>query len=105
MYGGHAMNIRINAVRFDADTKLEKFIEKKVNKLGRYFDEIINAEVFLKLENSQDTENKVVEIRLDIPGSDLFARKQSKTFEESTDNVVDALKQQIVRRKEKIRGI
>ena len=99
------MNILINAVRFDADTKLEKFIVKKVNKLGRYFDDIINAEVYLKLENSQDTENKVVEIRLDVPGSDLFARKQSKTFEESTDNVVDALKQQILRRKEKIRGI
>ena len=105
MYGGKVMNIRINAVRFDADTKLEKFIEKKVNKLGKYFDEIINAEVFLKLENSQDTENKVVEIRLDVPGSDLFARKQSKTFEESTDNVVDALKQQILKRKEKTRGI
>ena len=99
------MNIRINAVRFDADVKLEKFIERKVSKLGRYFDDIINAEVFLKVENSQDLENKVVEIRLDVPGSDLFARKQSKSFEESTDNVVDALKQQILKRKDKIRGI
>lgn len=99
------MDIRINAVRFDADRKLERFIERKVRKLARYFSNIINAEVFLKLENSQDLENKVVEIRLDVPGSDLFARKHSKTFEESTDSAVDALKQQILRRKEKIRGI
>jgi putative sigma-54 modulation protein len=99
------MNIRINAVRFDADSKLEQFIEKKVSKLARYFDDIINAEIFLRLENTPDLENKVVEIKLDIPGSDLFARKQSKTFEEATDIVVDALKQQILKHKEKLRGL
>jgi len=98
------MNIRINAVRFDADAKLEQFIQKKVSKLSRYFDEIINAEVFLKLENTADLENKVAEVKLDIPGSDLFARKQSRTFEEATDQAVDALKQQILKHKEKQRG-
>jgi len=99
------MNIRIKAVKFDADSKLEDFIQKKVSKLGRFFDDIITAEVFLKLENSPDLENKVVEVKLDIPGSDLFARKQTRSFEESTDEVVDALKQQILKHKEKQRGL
>jgi putative sigma-54 modulation protein len=99
------MNIRINAVKFDADSKLEDFIQKKVSKLGKYFDDIITAEVILKLENTPDLENKVVEVKLDIPGNDLFARKQAKSFEESTDEVVDALKQQILKRKEKQRGL
>ncbi len=99
------MNIRINAVKFDVDTKLVDFINKKVGKLERYFDDIINAEVYLKLENTSELENKVVEIKLDIPGSDLFAQKQSKTFEESTDEAVDALKQQILKHKDKLRGL
>jgi putative sigma-54 modulation protein len=99
------MNIRIKAVKFDADSKLEDFIQKKVSKLGRFFDDIITAEVFLKLENTPDLENKVVEVKLDIPGSDLFARKQTRSFEESTDEVVDALKQQILKHKEKQRGL
>jgi len=99
------MNIRIKAVKFIADSKLEDFIQKKVSKLGRFFDDIINAEVFLKLENTTDLENKVVEVKLDVPGSDLFARKQTKSFEESTDEVVDALKQQILKHKEKQRGL
>jgi len=99
------MNIRIKAVKFDADSKLEDFIQKKVSKLGRFFDDIINAEVFLKLENTPDLENKVVEVKLDVPGSDLFARKQTKSFEESTDEVVNALKQQILKHKEKQRGL
>jgi putative sigma-54 modulation protein len=99
------MNIRINAVKFDADTKLVDFIQKKVGKLARYFDDIINAEVYLKVDNNPDLENKIVEIKLDIPGSDLFAMKQSKSFEESTDVAVDALKQQILKHKEKLRGL
>ncbi len=99
------MKIRIKAVKFDADSKLEDFIQKKVSKLGRFFDDIINAEVFLKVENTTEIENKVVEVKLDIPGSDLFARKQTKSFEESTDEVVDALKQQILKHKEKQRGL
>jgi putative sigma-54 modulation protein len=99
------MNIRIKAVKFDADSKLEDFIQKKVSKLGRFFDDIITAEVFLKLENTPDLGNKVVEVKLDVPGSDLFARKQTKSFEESTDEVVDALKQQILKHKEKQRGL
>jgi len=99
------MNIRIKAVKFDADSKLEDFIQKKVSKLGRFFDDIITAEVFLKLENTPDLENKVVEVKLDVPGSDLFARKQTRSFEESTDEVVDALKQQILKHKEKQRGL
>jgi putative sigma-54 modulation protein len=98
------MNIRINAVKFDADSKLVEFIEKKVGKLARYFDDIIDVEVFLKLDNTVTLENKVVEIKVDIPGSDLFAQKQSKTFEESTDLAVDAIKQQVQKHKEKLRG-
>jgi putative sigma-54 modulation protein len=73
--------------------------------LARYFDDIINAEVFLKLSNTSELENKIVEIKLYIPGSDLFAQKHSKTFEESTDDAVDAIKQQILKHKEKLRGL
>ncbi len=99
------MNIKINSVHFDADKKLTDFIENKVNKLIQYYDGIISAEVFLKIENTQDLDNKVVEIRLYIPGNDLFAKKQSKSFEEATDNAADALRRQLMKHKEKIRKV
>ncbi len=98
------MNIKINSVRFSATPKLESFIQGKVKKLGHFYDDIIGAEVFLKLENSQDLRNKVTEIKLEIPGYDLFAKKQSKSFEESTDNAVEALRKQIRKHKGKQRG-
>jgi len=97
------MDIKIHSVRFDADKKLTDFIESKVSKLTQFNGGIIAAEVFLRLENSQDMENKITEIKLDIPGNSLFAKKQSKSFEEATDLAVDALKKQAKKKKDKIR--
>jgi putative sigma-54 modulation protein len=97
------MNIRINSVKFDADQKLEDFIEGKVMKLTHFADDILGAEVFLKVGNNQNLENKISEIKLDIPGNDLFAKKKGKSFEESTDNAIEALLRQIKKRKGKLR--
>ncbi|MDI9523624.1 MAG: HPF/RaiA family ribosome-associated protein [Salinivirgaceae bacterium] len=97
------MNIKIHSIKFDADQKLIDFIEAKLSKLSQIFDNIVGFEVFLRLENSQTSENKITEIRVEIPNNDLFASRQSKTFEESTAQCVDALKVQLVRYKEKLR--
>ena len=97
------MDIRIQSVHFDAAEKLENFINLKVGKLGQFFDGILSAEVVLKLDKSESLENKVTEITLDIPGNILFAKKQSKTFEEAVDLACEALRKQLVKRKEKIK--
>ena len=99
------MNIKINSVRFDADQKLIDHVTKKVNKLGQFFDGIIGAEIFLRLQNVQDDENKIVEVKLLIPGNDLFVKKQSKTFEEAINKAVDTLKRKVTKYKEKLKGI
>jgi putative sigma-54 modulation protein len=98
---GIIMNIKINSLRFSPTKQLESFVEEKINKLGHLYDEIIAAEIFLKLENTQNEENKVAEIKIEIPGNDLFAKKQSKSFEESTDGAIEALKKQITKHKNK----
>ena len=97
------MKVNINSVHFKADKKLVTFIENKVDKLSNYYDGIIGGDVSLKVSNQNDRENKITEIRLNIKGYDLFASKQSNTFEESTDLAVDALKKQLTKHKEKVR--
>jgi putative sigma-54 modulation protein len=99
------MNVQIHSVRFDADKKLIDFVHQKLDKLNQYGEEIVNAEVYLRLDKDQTRENKISEIKLDLSGGPLFARKQSKTFEEATDDAVDALKKQITRHKQKKRGV
>ena len=98
------MDIKMHSIRFDADEKLLSFIDTKVKKLPTVFDDILGAEVFLRLaKDTSDRENKLVEIKLDVKGQSVFAKKQCKTFEEATDLSIDALKRQLVKRKEKIR--
>jgi putative sigma-54 modulation protein len=99
------MNIQIHSVRFDADKKLIDFVHQKLDKLTQFGEDIVNAEVFLRLVKDQDRENKISEIRLELPGGPLFAKKQSKTFEEATDDVIEALKKQITKHKQKKRGV
>ncbi len=91
----------INSVHFKADQKLEDFITQKVEKLCSKYNEVINAEVSLKLDNTDTPENKIADIRLVLRGDDLYASKQSKTFEESIDTSIDALKKQLEKYKGK----
>ena len=98
------MKVNINSVHFKTDKKLDSFITEKVEKLSDLYDGIIGTEVTLRVNNSEVHENKIAEIRLLVPGNDLFAKKQSKSFEEATDIAVDALRKQLRRHKEKQRG-
>jgi len=97
------MEVNINSVHFKTDKKLENFIEKKVSKLSGMFEGVIGSEVTLKVDNSDSRENKIAEIRLLIKGYDLYAKKQSKTFEEATDTAISALRKQLEKYKEKKR--
>jgi putative sigma-54 modulation protein len=99
------MKVNISSLHFKADVKLEGFIRDKVTKVSGLFDGVIGSDVTLKLDQSTTHENKIAEIRILIPGNDLFAKKQAKSFEEAVDNAVDALKKQIKRHKEKVKGL
>ena len=96
------MSTTVQSIHFTADEKLVNFIEGRVGKLSQFYDRIIDSEVYLKVDKTASTENKVAEIKLAIPGKDLFAKKQCKTFEEATDLAVEALRRQIKKHKGKI---
>ncbi|HWW40186.1 MULTISPECIES: ribosome hibernation-promoting factor, HPF/YfiA family [Pedobacter] len=97
------MKIRVQSIHFNADKKLLDFIQRKVDKLDQFFDQIISGEVYLKLENVDDEANKISEIKLIVPGGTLFAKEQCKTFEEATDLSIESLKKQITKHKDKTR--
>lgn len=95
------MNVNVQSVHFDADKKLISFANERVEKLNSMHDKITSSEIILRLENSESKDNKVAEIKLNIPGKELFAKRQCKTFEEAIDSSVDALKNQIAKYKGK----
>ena len=98
------MKIRLQSIHFTADSKLLDFIQRRVDKLDQFFDQIISGEVYLKLENTEDEENKITEIKLLIPGNDFFAKEQCNSFEEATDKAIESLRRQVDKHKEKVRA-
>ena len=96
------MKINTTSIHFTADQKLIDYIQKKTAKLDQFFDRIIDAQVYLKLENSGQVRDKIVEMKLMVPGDTLMATEVSKTFESSLDAAVDNMKRQLSRYKERI---
>lgn len=94
------MKIQVHSIHFDADRKLIDFIQKKIDKLETFYDRLMDGEVFLRL-NNEGVENKTVEIKLNVPGSNLFAKEQAKSFEAATDQATEALRNQIKKFKTK----
>jgi len=99
------MKVKVQSIHFTADKKLLQFIEEKVDKLFQFYDNIIDSEVFLRLDKNENSENKIAEIKIYTPGKTLFAKEQCKTFEEATDTAVEALRRQIIKHKEMQRGV
>ena len=95
------MKLQIQSIHFDADIKLTSFIEKKLEKLDTFYDRIQSGEVSLKIQNDDEKGNKIVNIKLLIPGGDIFVQEQAATFEEATDNAYEILKRQLNKKKEK----
>jgi len=94
------MKVQVHSIHFDADIKLITFIQKKLDKLDTFYDRMVDGEVFLRL-NNEGKENKTVEIKLRVPGNNLFATEKARTFEEATDLATDALRAQLVKFKTK----
>ena len=96
------MNVNIQTVRFDADTRLVEYVNRKLEKLSTFHDPIIKVNVFLKLDNVvHNIKDKIAEIRIHVPRHEFFVKSTSKSFEESFDDAFDSIVNQIKRKKEK----
>ncbi len=98
------MNIRIQTIHFDADTKLTDFLEKRAWKLHTFYDRIHEFDAYLKLDNgSGQVREKVVELKVSVPGSTLFAAAHDLTFEKAVDEAVESIRRQLKKHKEKVK--
>lgn len=96
------MKLQMHSIHFVADQKLIDFIQKKTNKLDTFYDRIIDGEVIMRVEQNDARENKMLEIKLNLPGTQLFAKETSKSFEAAADEAVESLRRQLKKHKEKL---
>ena len=98
------MEVRIQSIHFDATEQLQAFIQKKTAKLEKYYDDITNVEVSLKVVKPETAENKEAGVKVLVPNGEFYANKVCDTFEEAIDLSVEALEKQLVKYKEKQRS-
>ena len=95
------MKLQMHSVHFDADHKLTDFIQKRVDKLETFYDGIIDGEVIMKVEPDDHHQTKTIEMKVNIPGDQLFAEKKAGSFEAAANDAVEALRRQLKKFKEK----
>lgn len=97
------MRLQMQAIHFDADSKLFSFIQQKLDKLDTFYDRITSGEVFLKLDkgDTNKQQKKRIDVKLYVPGGSVFVSEEGTTFEEATDLAVDTLKMKVKKHKDK----
>lgn len=97
------MKVNVHAVNFNVDGKLVGFIQERMDKLEKYYDKVVSSDVFLKVEKTSEKENKIVEIKMLVPGDEFMVKKQCKTFEEAMEQSSESLERLLTKRKEKVK--
>jgi putative sigma-54 modulation protein len=95
------MQIQVQSIHFKADASLVRFIEEKLSKLKLFHPGIISADVHFRIDKDQDRENKLVEVKLNVPGADLYSSRRATSFEEASVEVVEALRRQLEKARSK----
>ncbi len=97
------MKVNAQSVNFNADSKLISFLHNRMDKLETFYDKVISSDVYLKVENTSSKENKIVEIKLNVPKDMFVVKKQCKSFEEAVDSACNSLERKLIKKKQKLR--
>ena len=95
------MDIILQSIGFKASEALEQFIHEKLGKVDQHTHNIIRADVTLTKGPEAELHNNYCEIRLEVPGNDLFAKKNSSSFEHAIVESIEALQHRIEKNRDK----
>ncbi len=99
------MQVTFQTVHFTADQKLKDYISDKLQKLEKFYPKILQTTVYLKLENSGQVKDKIIEIKMNVPGNTLIATNTDKVFEASFDDALENIKRQLIKLNDKAQAV
>lgn len=96
------MNITIESPGIDLRSYTEGVIEKKLEKLEKYFDKIEKCDVLIRKEQHDKRDGFMIEAKMYVPGTVLFAKEQSDSFESAANEVALDLESQLRKYKDRL---
>lgn len=100
----YIMKVNVHAVNFTVDRKLVGYVQERLDRLEKYYDKVVHSDVFFKLDNTSEKQNKIAEIKINVPGDEFIVKKQCKTFEEAVELAAESMERLLMKRKQKIRA-
>ncbi|MCL8007790.1 HPF/RaiA family ribosome-associated protein [Gelidibacter japonicus] len=94
------MTINIQFVNLDYSVSLAEHTTKKLNKMAEKYDWLISADVFFKEEGTNPEKGKICNIKLSLPGPQIFATSDEKNFEMAVKETINDLVIQLKKRKQ-----
>jgi len=92
------MKLIIKGRRLDVTDSIENYIRKKMEKLNKYFDQIMDATATVSAEKNR----QIFEVTLQAKKAIIRAEEESDSIYTSIDRVVEKLERQIIKYKEKL---
>lgn len=98
------MNVQIEAP-FSVSEPMQELINEKLDKISSFYDRITTAKVYMKdeIQRNNHKENRTVEMRVEVPGTSLFAEDSAETFEQAIAGAANKLGRQVRKFKEQLK--
>jgi putative sigma-54 modulation protein len=96
------MSREIRYINTDKTAAVEELLHAKLDKLSEKYSWITNAAVFIKEEKRPEEKNHECEIKLSVPGPQIFASNNDTTISKAIHNVIGELSVQLERKKDKM---
>lgn len=90
-------------VHLTKSERLEEFTKEKLNKLENKYDWIVRAEVFFKKQDGEEPNGFICNIKLSVPGPQIFAESNKDSFESAIAASVKDLDRQLEKQKAKMK--
>lgn len=93
------MQINVSGHHIEVTDSLRQYVETKLERLERHYDQITNVHVILRVEKK----GQKAEATIRIQGGDIFAEAESDDLYAAIDMLVDKLDRQLIKQKEKMK--
>lgn len=95
------MDKTIEPVNFNASKELTDHIGEIFDKLVKYNDRIVSADIYLKSLRETPKRDKKIEVRVFLPGKDVFVEQEAESFISAAQQAFDRCKVLVIKEKEK----
>jgi len=92
------MQINLTGHHVDLTDSLRDYVESKLGKLERHFDQVVDVQVILSVEKLRQK----AEATVHLSGTNLYADDTQEDMYAAIDGLIDKLDRQVKKHKEKI---